>query len=503
MSNNPDDEQGPLPQPIDDDVLTPPEYTEEDDPLYDRNEDPAYLFELFQRQDLERHLIYDYVNTWKTLLDHRTDAHWCFKEITGLFLLSAIVSGQWQFMDFSRASIDESGNIQGGLFLNLWVMMLGKSRIARKTTVIRYVTDMIRKLSYNQEVPTGNGDETISINMLLPHEFNPASFVRIMNQRDVNGVCYASWIDDEVSRFYEQMGTANYMAGIAPALSRLYEPLDSYSRSTIDRGTEEIRRSYFTVLTASTMSLPQLFSEREIMQGFLNRFMFILDDIKDRVDRLDPQQAIINISDVERKIIEWLEAIRDASTISVYIIPNSEEKEYYRAYEKKINKMIREDEINELYQGYVANLPDFLLKIASLYRISRIPYHIIIQQYTKSTNGVRIEMEDLKRAEKLVDLLFENFKKVVRLSRKKTTLGVTYSQDSDLIIVYDAIENCTDKKTKYATRSDVLRKTKMRSKVLENVIGALLEMECIRVDWSKPIGTGRRTQLLKAILPPL
>ena len=481
--------------PPEDDYTQPPD---EDGPL--DPDDPAYLMELWQRQDLERNLIDDFIETWKLLLDHRTDAHWSFKEFTGLFLLSAMVSGQWQFMDFSRAGLDESGNIQGGLFLNLWGMLLGKSRISHKTTVVRYVTDLIKKLSYRQEVPIGGG-ETEYVNMLLPHEFNPASFVQIMNQREVDGICYASWIDDEVSRFYEQMAGATYMAGIAPALSRLFDPLDSYSRATVARGTERIARSYLTILTASTMSLPQLFSEREIMQGFLNRFMFILDDPTDRVDRIEPQDSTINRTDVETKIFEWLEAIRDAATISVFIMPNSVEKEFYNRYEKKINKMIREDEINELYQGYVGNLPDFLLKIASLYRISRIPYYVIQEKYTRSTDGVKLELQDLKRAEKLVALFFENFKKVVRISRQKISIGVTYSQESNLVVVYEAIEKSADKKTGWASRSKVLKLSKMKSKVMDETLASLGDTGCIYTKHEET--KGRPKMLIKAVTPPV
>jgi hypothetical protein len=295
-------------------------------------DDPSELLKVIEREHLDGILVDDFVNSWVRFLDHLTDAHWLIKEITALFLISTITFNRWTFLDLSRATAimdDEPDNLIGGFFFNLWIIILGKSRIARKTTVIRLVKQMMRKISYTLYVPTGDGDETEAINMLLPHEFNPASFVFEMQQHDVDGYCYASWVDDEVSRFYEQMASATYMAGIAPALSRLYEPLDDYVRSTIARGRESIDRSYLTILTASTFHLPQHFTEAEIMQGFLNRFMFILDVLEEREDRLDPMITGYKISSEMKKMTDWLIAVRDAGTVSIYLFPNSVEKKYY------------------------------------------------------------------------------------------------------------------------------------------------------------------------------
>jgi hypothetical protein len=151
----------------------------------------------------------------------------------------------------------------------------------------------------------------------------------------------------------------------------------------------------------------------------------------------------------------------------------------------------------------VGNLPDFLIKLASLYRISRIPYNVLQERYSAGTDGARIEMQDLLRARKIVDILFENFKKVVRLSRQKRAISVTYAQDSNLITVYEAIERKTDPETNYATRSDVLKASKITAKQLDNIIGDLIERNCIRMDWDDKVTAGKKTQLLRAVSPPV
>lgn len=462
-----------------------------------------------ERKRLMEFLSDDFVETWKLFLDYKTDAHWSFKEITGLYLISIIAFFNWRMFDLARIPIT-SGENYGGMWLNLWIIMLGESRIARKSTVIKATREIVRELTYHQDVQVGD-DGTETINMILPHEFNPASFVQIMNQREVNGMCYATWIDDEVSRFYEQMAGATYMSGIAPALSRLYDPEEGYERATIARGTERIRRSYLTILTASTLTLPQLFSEREIMQGFLNRFIFMMDNLDEREDRRADRNTKIEVElthDVlKKKMLKWLKVVRDAPPYWLILEYDSPAKEFYDKYEKKTNEIIRTGDINELYRGYVGNMPDFLLKIASLYRISRTPYFRLKSEetgYYDSEVALTIGLEDLERSKKMVDLIFENFKKVVRLSRKKIVLGVTRTQDSDLITVWEAIEKKGRKKTgSWATRSDVLISTKMKTKQLESVLGALIETECIERKWGISKGAGRKPELLRALKPPI
>lgn len=449
----------------------------------------------------------DFVGTWKLFLDYKTDAHWSYKEITGLYLISALAFTNWRMFDLARIPIATGENF-GGMWLNLWIMLLGESRIARKSTVIKATREMLKQLTYAQEAEVAEGIVE-EVTMILPHEFNPASFVQIMNHRQRNEICYATWIDDEVSRFYEQMDGATYMSGIAPALSKLYDPEEGYSRATIARGTERIARSYLTILTASTMVLPQLFNEREIMQGFLNRFMFLIDDPEDRIerrtDRASVKEAGITSSLLNKKMLKWLKVIRDAPPYWLIVELESPGKMYYDEYERHVHDLIRKGEVNQLFRGYLGNLPDFLMKIAALYRISRTPHDRIEKDgYYNSETFLKVELQDFQRARKLVDYMFENFKNVVRISRKRTKLGYTFSQDSNLITVYESIERHIDMDLKgFAMRHKVIKTAKMKAREFDGVVATLEEIGSVEIKYEKRKGGGKPIQLLKPVSNPI
>lgn len=450
--------------------------------------------------DIDMGLTEDFVEYWKTATRRMTDAHWSYKEMTALYLISTMTRWNWHLFDFAVKDI--FADDVGGRLLNVWICLLGKSRLARKSTMMRFVEQVIDKVGYSREV-----DDQI-VELRLPDDFNSSTFVQAMNMRrldDFGEFSWATWIDDEISRFFEQMVSGGPMAGIAPILSKIYDPYSSYSRITRAHGTERINRSYLTMLVASTEALPQLFTEYIIRQGFINRIMFAISNLKEREPR--KEEEMYTPTEEFELMVGWLKTVKDINFPVTLIIPfKGEAKDFLNNFEQAIDKQIIEDEIEDLYQGYVGNLPAFLVQLACLYRISRMPYLEVSGLSLRPNKLITVELEDLKRAKKLVDVLWENFKQVVRIALTKKVVQFTYTQESNQIVVFEAIVACATNTHKgkdgWAKRSEVGRKTRIKSETLDEILTDMEELDYIKIDWDRK-RSKRPTQLLKTIKPPI
>jgi len=444
----------------------------------------------------------DFIEYWKKTMGKLTDAHWTFKEMVGLYLISTVTRWMWYFEDPREGSSDPLK--PSGRLFNIWVCLLGKSRIAHKSTVIKKARQLIRNITYRiQDLNEEGIRESPDLTLILPDEFNASTFIHEMNQRNLNdfgGFSWATWIEDEVSRFFEQMQAQGYNAGLAPILSKLYDPYSGYSRSTRAHGVEQIEESYLTMVLASTEALPTLFTDYLLRQGFINRIMFAISDLKE----LEPSETFPPSTELEFTLMtDWLTAVRDINSPKGFLIDfKGEAREYVTKYEAYIDDLILEDKVDEIYQGYTGNLPIFMIQLACLYRISRMTTDHLLKGESWTHNLVWIELQDLERARKMVDILLENFQYIVRLARTKKVIANTYVQQSNHIVVYDSIVARTDD-SGWAKRSAVLQKSSVKAKELEEIVSELDQIGCIKQKFDdKKKGSGRRAILYKAISPP-
>ena len=88
----------------------------------------------------------DFIETWIELLDNLTDANRELKEAAGLFVLSSLVGHKAVIPVTTDAKIFSEGMNMTGKRLNLWFLIIGKSRWSRKSTVSAYAEDYLRVL---------------------------------------------------------------------------------------------------------------------------------------------------------------------------------------------------------------------------------------------------------------------------------------------------------------------------------------------------------------------
>ena len=94
-----------------------------------------------------KNLIHDFVAG----LDYLTDASWQLKEIAGLSALSVVASNYT--VEYKEQKIP----------LNLFTLIVGETRLTRKSTVLHYTEDLLNNI-----------DENLCTNFLVPIEVSPA-----------------------------------------------------------------------------------------------------------------------------------------------------------------------------------------------------------------------------------------------------------------------------------------------------------------------------------------
>ena len=406
---------------------------------------------------------FDFVETYKGLMTQITDAPVEFIEASALFLISSAVARNFQFMSLPDAPIFKQSldpMQTGGRLLNLWFVLIGRSRIARKSTVIGRAKELI---------------ELIDEELLLPTDFTPQKLISILAEKTRNGETRAVWIHDEISGFFEALRKADYMVTTDAILSKIYDGT-TYVRATVSRGKETIVNPYLTVLVASTEYLPTLFDETRLRQGFLNRFIYVVGQRKRRLalrSSLTPEEERI-----AKLVYVWLDTVYRRE-IPVFMNFNAEAKSKYDEFEAKIEENIEKKELG-IYEGYYGNLPNFLIKLSCIFRISRMTVDEI-SEYSRPV--LEVEEEDFERAEKYVWQTWKWFEEVVKMMRTTALSKPVLTEENKLEMVYSII-------SRYGriTRSELYRKANLLASELEEILTTLISQGRIQREIIKTTG---------------
>ena len=366
----------------------------------------------------------DFVTKYVNLLCRITDSPKEFQEAAALFLLSTAVGRKWIFRSLPETSVF-GGKLESGKPLNLWFIILGKSRITRKTSgVLRHVEDICKKVF---------GDHR-----LISAVFTPEALIKEMSQKSMPSAAaepetVCAWISDEIAWFFQHLKKKNsYMMSADAFLSRIYDG-NTYSRSTIGRGKETIWNPYLTCLLASTTYLPVLFDELQLRLGFMNRFIYVIAERKERKPlRTEP------LTEVEQRMVEeildFLKALSERRQV-VMLQMTEEAKELYDAFEEEIENRIANEDLG-VKEGYFGNLPNIVVRLSCLYRISRMTPHEI-RSYSKPF--LFVEKQDVERAINYAWKAWAWFENVVQIMHKKGTrerLSLPRNQVKELVLSF-------------------------------------------------------------------
>jgi len=341
-----------------------------------------------------------------------TDAPTVFIEGNGLYVVSAVTGRYIVLPSAPDARLFGRDKFIGetGKRLNIWILGIGKSRITRKSTVAKKGREIL---------------ETIDEGMILPEDFTPeAGLSRIQKKYDASRhETRVTWIQDEISIFFDKLKNKEYMAGTDGILSRLYDG-HTFRRETKGEGLIEIKYPYFTAFLTSTIYLPTLWTEAMIYQGFLNRFLVFYG----RKDHHKPLREYFTEEELREadELTEWLKTLWSYPDF-INVAFNKETKEKYDDFMMRIEDEIEKREFG-LRESYYGALPDFLVKVAPLYRLARLG----IDELNKGkVDFLVVEPQDLERGIFLVNEAWKGFNEA--LERMTTGIVSEVIEKSELV----------------------------------------------------------------------
>lgn len=346
----------------------------------------------------------DFVSKYVRLLSGITDAPREFQETAALFLLSTAVGRKWVFRSLPETAIFSDKVGTTGKLLNLWFIIIGKSRITRKSSgVMSHVEEIIKKV-FGERV-------------LISEAFTPESLIKEMSEKSVHSATRiretpCCWISDEIAWFFQHLRKReSYMSTAAAFLSKIYDGR-TYSRSTTGRGKEIVWNPYLTCLLASTDYLPTLFNELHLRLGFLNRFIYVIAERSDRKPlRTEPLTEKEKEEAVE--IEDFLRASAEKTTVTTLKM-TTEAKQVYDSYEEQIETQIASGDLS-IKEGYCGQLPNLVVRLSCLYRIGRVAP----QEIRSQTNPFLIvEKHDVERAIDYTSKAWTWFEKVIEIKRE-------------------------------------------------------------------------------------
>lgn len=415
---------------------------------------------------------FNFIDKYVNLLYQITDSPVPFLKATALFTLSTFVKRNFMYFSTPKANV-WSDEERGGQILNLWFILIGKSRITRKSTIVGHSENLIKQIN----------DE-----LLLPYDFTPQSLVKVLSEKCDGYNTYAAWINDEISGFFEQLERTDFMTATDTLLSRIYDGRD-YMRSTISRGEEPIRRPYLTVLVSSTEYLPTLFDIGRLRQGFLNRFMYVIGRKKRRLPQ--KQHVPPKLQNKATDLLQWLKALTHQTDVT-YMDLESDAKEIYDEYESKIENIIQKGELEER-EGYFGNLPNFLMRLSCLHRIARVPVQDI-ENYPNMF--LTVQKQDIKWARTYVRGVWDDFVKMVQMMKTTATSKDVKTSENVIEMVYQTIVESGKK----ISRSELTTKTNIRADRLNKLIDTLKEQQRIEQEIKDLHTQGRPKIIYKAKL---
>jgi len=174
----------------------------------------------------------------------------------GLWCISA-VCGRFTHVDRPRAPV----------YLNMFVILVGESGVARKTTSVKLATSVVRSV-LGADKPIG----------LLDAKATPERLEEMLNDRTTElGHAQIAIAIPELAVF---LGTEQYIAHMPTLLTDLYDcPTDRVGGGTIVRGSNIMRHVWVSFLSASTpVWLLKTVNPNVVEGGFTSRCYFVVSN---------------------------------------------------------------------------------------------------------------------------------------------------------------------------------------------------------------------------------
>ncbi|MEM4534983.1 MAG: hypothetical protein QW764_02945 [Desulfurococcaceae archaeon] len=353
-----------------------------------------------------------------------------------------------------------------GIKPNIWVILIGPSRIVRKTTSLNLGEDIIREV-----------DEKV----LMPASFSPEGLYDILNNMKRGDI--GVWIKDEMGGFFRDLQKKRYMSGAREILSMIYT----------GRGEERKLRSYhfkipwgIYVTSAGTVPTPAsyYFSEEDFTSGFLNRYILSYALSRDkRIPLLHNDPAVQKMR--ENIISEYKELVNECVSKAPLIVSFSSKairglEDYDGWVECEIQRLERENP-STLWKLYLAESPNQLMKLTVLRRLSRGKL---------TTSIIVVDEQDFIKAYNDLMVFLNCAREIIQEVQVSARPKQVETEERRLMRVYEIIKSSSIKGVKW---TELLNKTFLLKADLINIIETLMEQErVIAVRGESSLRGGRR-----------
>ena len=413
--------------------------------------------ELFRSGFAVRHLICDlpedhFISQFLTYSNQMTDGYQEYKILAGFWLLSSLTQRK-PYIDLATTS--------GGIYLNLWSQLLGLSSLARKTTVI----DIARHFfAYAQDDPLTDTDYSLE------------GYLETLAQTPI-----LAMINDEVRTVFQKMGL-KYNAGYNEFECKLYD-CNSLNKRLASGGKKEpkihtVENPFITKLYGTTfvkykrsMSIPDFDS------GFGFRFLYAAPtyEFEQRPPRIRISQEIEERSKMEVRTAQIYDLFRQSPAFSMCV--DQDALDYYVNVDFNTQSEIRHKPNQEFIGSAWSRYSIYILKLAALIEIGKEP----ISQ--------TITLESVKIATSMVlDYFLPTICDIYNL----LTVDPKNNKIDKIIEVLKDLKGI-------ASRSVLLRKTRLESKEFRNLVDTTIESGQVEAIYVKNQKNGKVTTYYRYI----
>jgi len=336
---------------------------------------------------------WDFIEACIRELDKHTDANRPLKEASGLFIVSSLVPKAIIPLATSSNSFARDRGPKG-MKLNEWFLIIGLTGMSRKTSVLN------RTKSYL--------DTILGDSYLAPDIFTPEALIDTLKERSTS-----PWVMDEFAMILEMTKNKEYMGELTGLLQKLYDG-QTIRRRTKTGGEVLVPDPYVTVLLSTSYYAVQnkLITEDMIHHGFLNRMLIIWDDgVENFVPISKRFMSLgwdIDDPDVE-KLFNWGRKLYELNS-NIILMPNGEVLKKIEEFDVETYKKLKE--LDEVERAIRARYTIHLLKLAGLYRVSRMTVEEL-EELRRNPRPVFIEAVDYDRARKFLTIVEESTKRLL------------------------------------------------------------------------------------------
>ena len=295
-----------------------------------------------------------------------TDAPDMFLELSALQILSMAISRK-RFVRFGRALV----------YPNLWVCLIARSSVFRKSTCLGFVNDFLRKL--------GN-------DFIYPDTFSGESIIQELSNKSIG-----TWLVDELGvllktfhRDYAGMGP------IQPMLTKLFDCEQSHTQNLI-KGRFNITSPFISIFSLTAPAwLQKSLTEDDIQGGFFVRFILAYCNEKSRYCQF-PKTGD---DELKVKLVEMMRDINRYDPLELHFSGGAHT--ILKTFSNEIEEQVRE--ANDEMSSFLSRIFVTSVKLSILYHLASI------ERKSKA-----IGTESAERAVKFAKELLESTKRICGL----------------------------------------------------------------------------------------